>query len=441
MDLSLVIPCFNEASHLRASVAALVEVLDATRYDYEVVFVDDGSQDGTRDLLHELCATTPRCRYIFHERNRGRGAAFKTGWAATSGRVTGFLDIDLEVGAHYIPPLIALIDRHDIDVATGYRHYLLRQTLAWHRVFLSWVYRGILDRVVGWGIRDSETGCKFFRRDTAAGVVMQSEANGWFWDTEVMARAVLADLRVHEMPVLFLRRWDKQSTVRLGRDVVDYLAELHRFRARVGLSLLAKSPIYWTPAGYDLVMRALYGAGHDAIYADVARRIPDGSSVVDVCCGTARLFRDHLRARGCAYLGLDFNGRFVLRARRAGVATRFFNVLSDPIPEADFVVMLSSLYHFRERAPEVLDRMRAAAREAVIVSEPIRNLSAHPSQIGRVAGLLSNPGVGEYRHRFDLAELRDLARAHGAAEFRHHDGDRNALLVFRRAGTGSAVAV
>src|SRR5262249_34119685 len=170
VDLSLVIPCFNEASHLRGSVAALVEVLDATRYEYEVVFVDDGSQDGTRELLHELCATTPRCRSILHERNRGRGAAFKTGWAATSGRVTGFLDIDLEVGAHYIPPLVALIDRHGIDVATGYRHYLLRQTLAWHRVLLSWIYRGILDRVVGWGIRDSETGCKFFRRETAAGV-------------------------------------------------------------------------------------------------------------------------------------------------------------------------------------------------------------------------------------------------------------------------------
>jgi hypothetical protein len=85
--------------------------------------------------------------------------------------------------------------------------------------------------------------------------------------------------------------------------------------------------------------------------------------------------------------------------------------------------------------------MRAAAREAVIISEPIRNLSAHPSLVGRVAGFLSNPGVGEYRDRFDLAELRALARAHGAAEFLHHHGDRNALLIFRRASTGSAVAV
>src|SRR5579862_4184650 len=243
MDLSVVIPCYNEAPHLRASVAALAETLDGTRYDYEIVFVDDCSQDDTRALLIDICREYPRCRYIFHEHNRGRGGAFKTGFAASNGRVTGFLDIDLEVGAHYIPPLVNLIEHHGIDVATGYRHYLMRQTLGLHRVALSWVYRLMLNvLVVGWAIKDSETGCKFFRRESATGIVLGSESDGWFWDTEVIARAVLADLRICEMPVLFLRRWEKQSTVRLFHDIIDYLRELHRFRARVGLSLSNKSP-------------------------------------------------------------------------------------------------------------------------------------------------------------------------------------------------------
>src|SRR5262245_55435770 len=114
MDLSLVIPCYNEAPHLRESVAALCEVLDATRLEYEVVFVDDGSVDGTRDLIRELGASTPHCRFIFHEHNRGRGGAFKTGFEATSGRVTGFIDIDLEVPAHYVPPLVNLIEHHGV---------------------------------------------------------------------------------------------------------------------------------------------------------------------------------------------------------------------------------------------------------------------------------------------------------------------------------------
>jgi len=441
MDLSLVIPCYNEAPHLRDSVAALREVLEGTGADYEIVFVDDCSVDGTRELLREICATTPRCRTIFHEFNRGRGGAFKTGFAGTSGRVTGFIDIDLEVPAHYVPPLMNLIDHHGVDVATGYRHYLLRQTLALHRVLLSWVYRGMLNVLVGWDIKDSETGCKFFRRETAAGVVVQSEADGWFWDTEVMARAILADLRVHEMPVLFRRRWDKRSTVRLGRDIIDYLAELHRFRSKVGLSLIAKSPIYWTSGIYDLVMRCLYGRSLEQVHADVARRIPDGASVVDLCCGTARLYRDHLRARDCRYLGLDFNGRFVLENRRAGIPTRFCNLLSDPIPPADYVVMLSSLYHFRSHADALLGRMKAAAREAVVVSEPVENISAHRSWLGRIAGGLSNPGVGEYRERFDLAALRTLAAANGPAELFHGDGDRNAVLVFPVAGADARAAV
>jgi SAM-dependent methyltransferase len=232
------------------------------------------------------------------------------------------------------------------------------------------------------------------------------------------------------MPVLFLRRWDKRSTVRLAHDVVGYLAALHRFRTQVGLSYLNKSPIYWSSRGYDLAMRLLYGSGVEQTYAEVARRIPDGASVVDLCCGTSRLYRDQLAARGCSYLGLDFNGHFVMQGRRRGISTRFFNVLTDPIPEADYVVMLSSLYHFRSRAVDVLERMQAAARRAVILSEPIRNLSSPKTPLGRLAIRLSNPGVGEYAERFDLRELQALASVHGASELVHAEGERNAIAVF-----------
>jgi hypothetical protein len=68
----------------------------------------------------------------------------------------------------------------------------------------------------------------------------------------------------------------------------------------------------------------------------------------------------------------------------------------------------------------------------VIISEPIRNLSSRRSLLGRVAIRLSNPGVGEYAERFDLPELRALASAHGASEFLHGEGARNAIAVFRR---------
>src|SRR5262245_37611689 len=433
LDLSVVIPCYNEASHLEASAAALVEVLDQTRYDYEVVFVDDCSQDDTRALIRDICTRSPRCRYVFHERNRGRGGAFKTGFAASTGRITGFIDIDLEVHALYIPALVNLLEKHAYDVATGYRYYLLRQTSGFHRHVLSRIYWMMCKVLLDSGVRDTETGCKFFRRDAASTAVLSSQCDGWFWDTEVMTRAALLGLRICEMPVLFLRRRDKRSTVRVLPDTWRYLIELHRFRAKVGLSLWNKSPIYWTCVGYDLVMKMLYGREYRETYLEVARQIPDGASVVDVCCGTAQLFREGLAERRCDYLGLDFNGHFVMGVRKRGIQARFFDLLSEPIPPADYVVMCSSFYHVRRSASEAFDKMMRAARRAVIISEPVHNLStSSPGVLGSMVRRLTNPGVGDYGERFDLASFRAFAEKHGASEFVSRADARNAIAVFRK---------
>jgi glycosyltransferase involved in cell wall biosynthesis len=427
LDLSLIVPCYNEGTHLAASVATVVEVLEATPWSWEIVFVDDGSQDDTRAIIRRLCAGEPRCRYLFHEANRGRGAAFKTGFANSQGRVTGFLDIDLEVQAHYIATLVNEIERHGADVATGKRHYSLRQTGALHRAALSFVYRRLCDVLLSLDIEDSETGCKFFKRATATRAVLDSENDGWFWDTEVMARARLANLSIHEIPVLFLRRADKASTVRVWRDSWDYLRALHDFRGVVGISRRTKSPIYWTGHGYDLVMRVLYGQHYKATTAAVAAHIPDGASVVDVCCGTARLYQDFLRARGCTYLGLDYNGDFVMHARHRGVDARWVNLITDPIPQGDYVVMCSSLYHFGADADAIVAKMRRAARCGVIISEPVRNWSDAPV-VGRLVASLTDPGVGAYTMRFNLETFGALTARH-AGQLIHAEGERNALAI------------
>ena len=429
-DLSLVVPCYDEAGHLRQSVAEVIEVLERTPWNWEIVFVDDASRDDTQAVIRELCAGDRRLRAVFHEHNRGRGAAFKTGFRAATGRITGFIDIDLEVHARYVPSLVALIDRHGVDVATGRRSYVLRQTGALHRVTLSWVYRRLCGLLLNTGVRDTETGCKFFKRATTTDVVLGAENDGWFWDTEVMVRAVLADLVVHEMPVLFVRRFDKQSTVRVVPDSIAYLRALLRFRRAAGFTLAGISPVYWSGVGYDLVMRALYRRQYASLYGDVAQRIPAGASVVDVCCGTARLHRDHLRGRGVSYVGLDVNPHLVMAARRRGTRVRRADVRNDPIPPADYVVMCSSLYQFGATADALLARMRAAARSAVIVSEPIRNLARLPI-VGPLAAALTNPGAGEFAGRYDLETFRRFAHANDAVELWCPPGARNAIAIFR----------
>ena len=426
---------------------AVVEVLELTSLSWEIVFVDDGSEDETRAIIRELCAADARCRSIFHDGNRGRGAAFKTGFAGSEGRVTGFLDIDLEVHARYIPGLVNEIVRHGADVVTGHRHFLLRQTRGLHRMALSWGYRRLCDLLLSLDLEDSETGCKFFKRETTSDVVLASENDGWFWDTEVMARARLANLRIRELPVLFLRRADKTSTVRPLRDSWAYLRALHAFRGKVGLSRRTKSPIYWTGHGYDLTMHALYAGRYDATLAAVARRIPDGASVVDLCCGTGRLYQNFLRDRRCSYLGLDFNGDFVMHARRRGVDIRWFDLLAEPIPPADYVVMCSSLYHFGADLDEMIGKMRRAANRARhrlrAGAEPVERAGGRPSRGGA-----DQPGRGLVHRAIrsrpvpgDLRAPRGRARVRSGRPQRHRGVSVRGVLGPDPAGGGVAGGV
>lgn len=438
-DLTVVIPCYQEAPHLKGSVAELRRVLDAAGLSYELVFVDDASTDATPALIRELCAGRTDARAVFHERNRGRGAAFKTGFAQARGRVAGFLDIDLEVHPSHVPALVETLLRGEADVATGLRTYAMSQTGGLVREVLSRGYRLLCRFLLGTLVKDSETGCKFFLRETASAVVLESRDDGWFWDTEVMSRSALAGLRIRELPVLFVRRADKRSTVRIWRDSWRYFRSLLAFRRSAGLSMLDRSPIYWTRRGYDLAVRIAGGRRLEGTYADVARWIPPGASVLDVCCGTARLYRDTLRGRGNGYLGLDANGHFVMSLRKMGIPARRMDLLTDPLPPADAVVLCSSLYHFRERQDEVLAKLLAAARGVLILSEPVRNLSTSwPRPLGRLVNALTNPGTGSYEYRYDLPAFRELAERHGALEILYDLSRKNAIAVFRKPETPRA---
>jgi hypothetical protein len=91
-------------------------------------------------------------------------------------------------------------------------------------------YVWIRQRLVPVPVEDTETGYKLFRREPILPVLDQCQDRGWFWDTEVLVRAAHAGLTIVEVPVLFLRRFDKPSSVRPIRDTLDYLKRLWRFR-------------------------------------------------------------------------------------------------------------------------------------------------------------------------------------------------------------------
>lgn len=120
MDISVVLPVYEEEDNLRPLIDELEEVLGPTGRAYEIIAIDDGSRDRSRAILKELAADHPALRAIFFRRNSGQTAAFDAGFRAASGRIVITMDADLQNDPHDIP---AMIDRLEegFDLVSGWR--------------------------------------------------------------------------------------------------------------------------------------------------------------------------------------------------------------------------------------------------------------------------------------------------------------------------------
>ena len=229
-DLSVVIACYQEEGHLADSVQQLSAQLDAMGRPYELIFLEDKSRDRTAEVIAELVEGHPNRRAVYHAHNVGRGGTVTEGFLLATGKIVGFLDIDLEVHCRFLPSVIAAIDA-GADGATAYRSYAIGwRPTALLRHVLSSGYRRLFQWCFAVPFKDPETGFKFFRRDRITEVVKRTRDKAWFWDSEIMILAHQAGLKIQEVPCRFERRADKQSTVRIVRDVWRYLVAIRTFR-------------------------------------------------------------------------------------------------------------------------------------------------------------------------------------------------------------------
>ena len=237
-DVSIVVPCYQEEGHLRESVKVIYDMMNATRYKFEMVFVDDCSKDKTRDVILSICKDFPNTQHLFHEKNVGRGGTFIDGVKLARGKYIGFMDIDLEVSHVYLLNVISELE-NGYDVAIVHRHYALAPSPVFIlRHILSIGYKMLIYNYIGIPRMDTETGFKFFRRECIMKLSELIQNKKWFFDTEVMVLAHLFKYKIKEVNGLFIRREDKVSTVKIVRDTIDYFAELRKFRRR-----LKKDPI------------------------------------------------------------------------------------------------------------------------------------------------------------------------------------------------------
>ncbi|HVG93132.1 MAG TPA: glycosyltransferase family 2 protein [Planctomycetota bacterium] len=228
MRRSWVIPCYQEAEALDAGLTDLLALPGE-----EIVFVDDGSTDGTATRLVDASRRDPRVRVVTHAANRGVGAAMRTGFAAATGDVVVAYDADRTYPAADAERLVAAVEA-GADVASaspfapgGAAH------ASWPRRLLSrcaaGAYRLVLGRRAG-GVRTFTAGFRAYRASRLAGVRFRSD--GFPATAEILGLLLLDGARVVEVPSVLSTRSEGRSKMRTLRATIGHLRVLLRLAAR-----------------------------------------------------------------------------------------------------------------------------------------------------------------------------------------------------------------
>ena len=162
MDISVVIPVYNEEESLRELHRQLGEVAPLARSESEIIFVDDGSTDGSWNIISDLAAEDPRVRGIRFRRNFGKAAALEAGFHAASGKILFSMDADLQDDPAEIPDFLDRIDREGLDVISGWKKH---RHDPWHKVFPSRIFNFMVSRLTGVRLHDHNCGMKCYRRE------------------------------------------------------------------------------------------------------------------------------------------------------------------------------------------------------------------------------------------------------------------------------------
>jgi glycosyltransferase involved in cell wall biosynthesis len=223
--LSVVVPVYNEAATLVEVVSKVLSV----PYLLEIIIVDDCSTDGSADLARQLAEKDPRVRVMVHERNSGKTAALRTGFALTSGEVVIIQDADLEYDPTEIHGVIQPILEGHADVVYGSR-FLVRRAA---RVLYFYHYLGnkfltfLSNSLTNLNMTDIETGYKAFRGEIIRNLVITS--SGFGFEVEVTAKVAKLKAAIYEVPISYYGRTYEEGKKITFKDGVVALWLVIRF--------------------------------------------------------------------------------------------------------------------------------------------------------------------------------------------------------------------
>jgi len=200
-QISVVVPAYNEADRIRVCLREIALVLEDL--DYEIIVVDDGSQDSTYQEMVAIAAENARVRPVRQSSNRGKGAAVFLGFQYATGEIIAFLDADLELHPSLLLSFIKTMHETESDVVIGSKmHPGSELRYPWFRRFTSVVYSLLIRFLFGLDLRDTQTGIKLFRANVLRCVTQRLKVRRFAFDLELMVAVSRFGYKIVEAPVV-----------------------------------------------------------------------------------------------------------------------------------------------------------------------------------------------------------------------------------------------
>ena len=237
VELSLVLPAYNEAPRLESCFEEVKKALEGK--NYEIIIAEDGSTDGTDKIAEKIAKMNKNVYHLHHDKKLGRGLALKKAFSLCKGKILAYIDVDMATDVKHLNELIQLAKEN--DVVTGSRYLpesnVERPIL---REFSSRVYNFLIRKLLGCRIFDSQCGFKAFSRKFFLREIKKINEKTWAWDTIVMVEAIKKGYKVKEFPVEWREKKELHTNVkRLIKDFMIHGRVLFKLflRWKVGVKI------------------------------------------------------------------------------------------------------------------------------------------------------------------------------------------------------------